>query len=193
MIKQDIWKLFWNTFKIGDDVILITDEDKFACGELIYADDEGLRIKVRWRTEYYFHWAVVKFMAKDGFPVKKLMGADGSSSIEKFDSEVTIGSISELTKEIKEKEYQIASWKELSKEAIRNVLIKDLAEPTHVFVSGDPYLIEDVFAKIVNVGNEWILNEYWAEDNLYEETICLKHKNGAVGFLWDLSTIYYFE
>lgn len=193
MIKKNIWQLFWNTFQLQDEVILITDEDRFDYGKLDSVDEKGVYLCASYRHRHYYEWKVIRFMAHDGFPANKLMGADGSKSIEFNDSEITIGSIEELSREITGKECALENLIKDSKEIIRNCLENELATPTREFVVGDPFYITDVSAKIFNRGNIWIENEFWEEDNLYEETIYLKHKTGLIGLLWEISSIYYFK
>lgn len=53
---------------------------------------------------------------------------------------------------------------------------------------GDPFLIEDVDMKLLNLGNRG--DDF--EDHDYEEVIVCEAKDGAKGLLYDLETVYMF-
>ncbi len=80
------WELFDRTFNEGDAVIVITEEDAWAWGELRDIGDQGALLKQgnKYRS---IDWADMRFMCHDGFPIRKLKGADGSPSIEKMPSQ----------------------------------------------------------------------------------------------------------
>lgn len=75
-------ELFDSMFNDGDEVVIITALDEYDHGKMSIADD-GIVLRHINRPDKFYHWVEVRFMAHDGFPVKKLMGADGSESIEK--------------------------------------------------------------------------------------------------------------
>ena len=80
------WELFYRTFDEGDDVIVITEDDEWGWGKLEDITDEGA---VLWQGNRHcrIFWSEMRFMCHDGFPITKLKGADGSSSIEKIPSQ----------------------------------------------------------------------------------------------------------
>ena len=53
---------------------------------------------------------------------------------------------------------------------------------------GDPFLIENTKMTLMNLGNR---GEYF-EDEAFEEVIICDAKNGAMGLLYDLETVYMF-
>lgn len=74
------WELFDRTFKAGDDVIVVTEDDEYAWGKLQYVTSEGADL---WRGSKHTHilWNDLRFMSHDGFPIRKLKGADGRTTI----------------------------------------------------------------------------------------------------------------
>lgn len=169
--KLDTWSIFHECFKVGDDVVLIDDEDRVFCGKLKSFDAGGCHIRrPGWKvmTEVHF-WKDIEFMSHDGFPVRKLLGADGSESI--------------------------LSW---HKEDIRGKIIKILdgsrlhrVEPLKRIriARGDPFLIEGVTGRLFNVGNHG--PQWW--DSYFEECLCLTAPDGAKALLYDLKNVYHFE
>ncbi len=158
MIKSiDGWKFFYDNFKDGQRVVIITDDDEIFAGRAEFTK-LGVSITPTRNKKRFFYWNEVEFISHDGFPVKKLLGADGSSSIEKLDTtqlqEELLGSLSEFEDE----KYNI--------------------------VRGDPFLIEQVTAKIITV-------QY--PETGFETSIKLKAKDGAIGLLYNFETIFYFE
>ena len=124
-INMPAWQLFDRTFKEGDDVIVVMENEWWAWGKLEYVTHIGadLRQGIHVRSVY---WSEIRFICHDGFPLKKLKGADGSASIEKTMHQRG------LVKKIMEKK---RGFKEL--------------------VFDDPFYIEGIFrATLYNEGNE---------------------------------------
>jgi len=59
------------------------------------------------------------------------------------------------------------------------------------FGFGDPWLIENVYGQVYNIGNDNEYFQYW--DDTYIEPLVLTSKDGARAQLWDLPTIFAFE
>lgn len=85
-ISIPAWELFDRTFKEGDDVIVVMDDDSWAWGQLKDPGPEGVLLERGTLTKNVF-WDEIRFMCHDGFPVKKLKGADGSASIIRLPSQ----------------------------------------------------------------------------------------------------------
>jgi len=152
------WKLYWNMFQDGDEVVIITEDDKMAWGE-IKARGNGCWLKRYCYKDKFFDWDEIRFMAHDGFPVRKLMGADGSKNIEKLQTEDVQNQIREgLGLEYEEKKLKR-------------------------IVYSDPFMIDSCKAKLVNKGNVWVPGSL----NLHEEVLLLKSDDGAKGMLWGCS------
>ena len=172
--KMDVWTLFFSQFKIGDEVVIIDEDDQITVGKFIGYTEDSCIIKDQFDT--IIPWVNIRFMSHDGFPCKKLMGADGSRLIEKID---TLG----------------------TKEAIRTALTCSVGasgslKETNLLdqaVFGDPFLIEGVKAKLYNAGND--SPYYWSNGPgyLWEEIVCLEAKDGAQAQLFGLNTIYHFS
>lgn len=127
------WKLYWSMFKDGDEVVIITDDDKLYWGELETHNDGIELIIIRGPSRHY-SWDQIRFMSHDGFPVKKLMGADGGKSIEKLDTTDT-----------------------------QKVIRAALVPGSMISVTfGDPFVIEDCFGKLLHPGN--CGPAWWNED-----------------------------
>lgn len=160
MPSKDAWELYNSCFSDGQNVVIVTDFDTFEWGTL-RTTPLGCWLARVSRKDRFFKWDDIRFMAHDGFPVMKLMGADGSRLIEKLDTTYSIG-------------------------AIRAALI-EMPPAAHVRVKfGDPYVIEDVRAELFNAGNTG--PDFW--DELDEEVVSLRAGDGAVGLLWNLETVF---
>lgn len=84
-MKTTAWALFRQYFKDGEEVILIDYMDRFYWGKLKSCDEEGCTLQYVGRLgagRRRFDWIDVRFMSHDGFPCRKLFGADGSERIE---------------------------------------------------------------------------------------------------------------
>jgi len=209
MKKQvDAWTLWDSMFKKGDDVVLITDDDELKWGKIGEVTKDSLRLKTGQKSLEVINWDDVRFMAHDGFPVKKLMGADGSQLIEQLDTTDTQKAIREalvavkcprchrfvLPSSLTSVKYEAYGRHGIRKEyrdekRIECEKCRNRKKDVFTFVVGDPFLIENVDALLMNAGNLWKLGfESW----MYEETLVLQAKDGAQGLLWGLPTCYYF-
>jgi len=219
MKKQiDAWTLWDSMFKEGDNIILITDDDEFKWGKIKRATEGSLDLKTGQRPVEVIDWDDIRFMAHDGFPVKKLMGADGSQLIEQLDTTNTQKTIRQaleakrcprcrkfvLVDSLRPVKYKAYSrWSRTRKPRWDREHIEckkcrsrkgnpdgDIFERNpFTLVVGDPFLIENVDAILMNAGNLWKPGfESW----MYEETFVLQAKDGAQGLLWGLPTCYYF-
>ena len=183
-VTPDAWRLFWNTFKQGEHVVIVTDVDEFFWGRLGKVTGDGLMLDNpevfggKFISKRVFLWDEIRFMAHDGFPVRRLMGADGSKSIERINTGETYNQIRQLLKTPSPSvDYELIGH-------------GDVGSPLGTAVFGDPFIIEGVSMKLLNPGNAG--GEYW-EDHPYEEVIVCKAKDGAMGLLYELSTIYHFD
>lgn len=165
----DNWTLLRNMFKEGDEVVLVLEDDTFAWGALRTLNEGVELYRQACRTKFY-PWEIVRFMAHDGFPVRKVTGPPSDDIIEDLD---TVG----------------------VQRAVRGLL--DAAKPkrkprtggwsrTSGLGFGDPYLIEGVSAALYNRGR------VSAPGEAYEETIVMRSPEGARGLLWDVPTIFEF-
>lgn len=74
------FEMFSKMFSIKDDVFLIDDEDNVFGGTLQHYDYSKCEVFLNGKIKSFF-WSNIVFIAHDGFPCKKLLGADGHSSI----------------------------------------------------------------------------------------------------------------
>lgn len=203
--KPTAWELFWSLFKEGDEVICIDDEDVFHWGRLkTYSEDNFLLCRP-YRQEA-LHWEDIRFMCHDGFPVRKLTGADGSKLIEDAATDDIVTLIRQglslenkreatieatccrcgLTKTMRSRNYYGIHYDD-NHNATKRYLCDDC--PSSNYVAGDPFYIEGVNAVLLNAGNDG--REFWNEDG--EEVLVLRAKDGARGLLYDLNTIYHID
>ena len=150
----DAWTLWKERFKVGDWVILIDDLDKMWRGKITGWTPTHCTLVSPNRSRD-FAWDEMRFACHDGFPVRKLLGADGHPSIE--DEEHLAATIR-------------AEWRD--------------GGFASQGVFGDPFLIEDVTASVVNPGN-------FDYNSDYEEVLLLESDDGAKGMLWDFQTVFF--
>ncbi len=167
--KQDAWDLWHKRFKLGDEIIIITEEDKIHGGRLLMVCDDSCALKTLLGKTKLFYWEELVMVCNDGFPVKKLIGADGSESV---------------TKEPSVK-YKLPPLEEPYQSTIPSSGRTSGRTSGRSIGFRDPFLIESVYIELVNPGIEY--NPY----SLYEECLCLDAPNGAKGMLWDLDQIFY--
>lgn len=203
--------LFEGMFKIGDEVVAINDEDRFYWGKLQSYDAHGFALsKGKGIASVKLDWEEIQFIAHDGFPVQKLLGADGSEKIVLEDTKdiqgivrrVLDGEICEGCSKIVEETYQ-AEAEDAAQEfqiLTSSTQLYDIQQVCaaciesgkyHKYVIRHPYLIEDVQSTLFNKHNLGLSNSDAFYENK-EETILMKAKNGAGGLLWDIPSIYYF-
>jgi len=173
---KDAWDLFHEMFKEGEDVIIIDEYDKIFWGKISLDKEHPdysfdlLRIN---KGKKSFFWHRIRYMGQDGFPLKKLKGADGSSSIE-LEKSVE----ADLRDQIKK----------LQKRPPEIIVRKPFSVRTRM-VFGDPFMVEDCTVKLFNPGNYGL--KHYLEDE--EECLVLKADNGAVAQLYNLPSIYHME
>ncbi|MCK5604805.1 hypothetical protein KAR91_23145 [Candidatus Pacearchaeota archaeon] len=193
--------LFEGMFKIGEEVVAIDDEDRFFWGKLQSYDECGFTLsKGKGIASVKLDWEETQFMAHDGFPVQKLLGADGSEKIVLEDTKDIQGIVRRvLDGKICEGCFNIV--KETCRAERAEDDEYDILEicaacidsgKYHKFVIRHPYLIEDVQSTLFNVANLG-LSEQEAFYLDREEVVLMGARNGAGGLLWDIPSIYYFE
>lgn len=172
----DAWTLYRMMFQEGDEVVVVNTDGNLYWGEA-HSSMNHLTLKRSGQKAIKLDWDDVRFMAHDGFPASKLLGADGSDTIEDIDT-------ADLQKSVRSTLQQITKIEQFGK-----------VKPTpirHVRF-GDPFVIENVSGYIANTGPEnvfeWGKNHNW----IYEETVLLQAKDGARGMLWHLPSCYFFE
>ena len=189
MITHNLWDLFHSHFKIGDQLIIIDSDDEVIIGKYLSVREEGITLKTVFSgRERFISWTDVRFMGNDGFPVRKLMGADGSESIEReFEKGINAAEI-----------IRAATIEELKTKEIK-------PEPRRVsrIVGGHPFMIVECEAVIVKPGNSLqshfsLWNERYRtphrfEDTPWEEGLVLTAPNGAIAELYDFESIFHFE
>jgi len=164
---ESAWDLYYRVFNDNDDVYVITDSDEAYWGKA-HATQTGLLLSHPNVVDRFLDWDDITFMAHDGFPVRKLMGADGSKAIEKTNTNTIEAGIRKLL--------------------TKNPSITDGPRVKQA-VFGDPFLVENVEATLMNT--YYPGNHIWEPE--HEELIILKAPDGAVGLLYELNRIYHFD
>ena len=196
-MRTDTWKLFKDCFKVGEEVVVVLDNGRFEWGKLNY-DDNGITLgKGVGIVSTTYEWEDIRFMAHDGFPVKKVMCPPTDELLEKLDTtniqKLIRGTLdfslckfcSEL---IPDKGSRSVSLCDNCKE-VRKKMREEESRSYRSVGFGHPFLIEDVSIVLFNKGNNG--PEYHMD--YFLETLVLKSKDGAIGHLWDLPTIFHFE
>jgi hypothetical protein len=180
----DAWKLFWSMFSEGDNVVVITEDDEFYWGKMSTTDTCCCLTGHGGMTE--IDWDDVVLIAHDGFPVRKVFGE--GSVVEQLDTSNVEDAIRCALSSVRCRycgrwiKHDLAPHK-----CIKKAISSSDDDGEGVTIArGDPWLIENVRAEIVNPG------VFWMEDNWqYEETLRLYAPDGARGLLWRLDTIFY--
>jgi len=164
---EDAIKLFEDTFKDGEEVVIYLANDKFDYGILIIKEN-GILLKKSLKKFTEYKWHEIVFMAHDGFPVKKIM-TYGRFDIFEYDNGPTVNKVraflSDETKELEKK--------------------KD--RPYVTF--GDPIEIHNVTTRLINPGIGWDRYGYLYNNTKYEEMMAMESVDGAKGVLFDVSCI----
>ena len=199
-MKADTWKVFKECFEEGEEVVVVLEDGKFDWGKLSY-DEEGIDLAKGSGIASMSHdWIDIRFMAHDGFPVKKVMCPPTDTLLEKLDTTDIQDLIRQtltytLCGKCKEAIADPAPYvncekcREIQREKDR-VWRENIDGRRRSFGFGHPFLIEGVSATLINKGNNG--PEYYEMDYLIE-TLVLKSKDGAIAHLWDLESIFYFE
>jgi len=161
--EVDQWDLFHSQFQDGEDVVIILDDDTARQGKLTAIEQGALIRPPGTKVSTLYDWDRIQFISHDGFPARKLLGADGSESIAKLDTTDT-------------------------ETAIREALLDgSLKEVQAVF--RDPWFFEDCSCRLANAGRrEWIHTRQGTG-----ETLLLQSRDGAQAQLYDLASIYWFR
>ena len=173
---KNLWALFHENFKLGEDILIITDDDQLYCGAFKGCDNYGIFLSHPRAKDKKYQWDQIRFISHSGFPVKKLRGADGSNLIEMNHIMKKYSHHNDPTREILE---HILSW-------VRHDGPKSKVRGPVRAIFGDPFEFEAVKVELFNPDN-------YDHDELYEEVLSLTAKDRAHAELYDLGTIYHAE
>lgn len=209
--KLTAWDLFFECFKEGEEVVVVDDDERLWFGKLQLhpgpmLDNSFSLINFRGK-EKRFEWEEISFMAHDGFPIKKLTGADGSRAIEAMDTtDITKAVRALATKTLCDMCCQLKESSGIRTSRKKRKIDGELRYVKYCkkcgekiehhknskewwFLFGDPFLIENVSAELYNPGNS--SPEFWGHHD-YEEVLILTAKDGAKAQLFTVPNIYYF-
>ncbi len=190
--KMNSWTLFNRMFRLGHEVILITDEDKFEWGTIIEITDDGITLKRKWSKVKERKWENVVFLSHDGFPVRKLPPSPSDKHVEKILTDPKIKDFHGAVR--KALAFNIcAECGKITEETYTEYIdCKGCRTKRRqsTYTGGHPWQIEGVTSEIFNIGNE---SDYFWSNHPLEETIVMKSKDGLGGQLWDLPAVFEFE
>lgn len=168
-MKRDSWEVFTECFKKGDPVFVVTNEDKVYWGTLGELDKRSPSTQLTRPGGIVHHipWLNIRWMSHDGFPVRKLFGADGSASIDK---DILAGNNQKVVEDIRD---ALPSSRHL----------KGLQ-------FGDPFEVENVVeSRLYNPGNYG--PQHWCQPT--EESLVLVASDGAQSILYDIPSVFVVE
>lgn len=198
----DGWKLFRKLFKVGQFVVAITDEDKMIWGYLDWTD-EHLVLSYPTRHTAQYDWDTIRFIGHDGFPIKKVWGSQGQDELNNVRSVIAesnavvceeCGAVVGVRKRrVRVEPNDLFRTKMLlclsCKRRLRYYYPKNHPQSgsavVHSMSFGDPFEILDVFIAFCNSGNA--TEEF---DGQFEEFAFCRAKSGAVGMLYDMTSIF---
>ena len=159
----NIWKLFREEFKDGDEVIIVHENCKLYGGKLRafydYCTIGGKR----------YPWSEIVFIAHSGFPVRTLHTCMSNEQLDEIENEDSIILMRKLLTR-KPSEKVIMKTAESSITPIRRRYGSGCG-------FGCPFQMEDVRMQIINPFGKRLD---------FEETLVCQSKDGAVGLLWDI-------
>lgn len=157
------WDIFNAAFSVGDHLIMITDEDEIVQGEMIECTETYGMLKTS-KMKITIPWIHVRFCSHIGFPVAECCGADGHISIEK-EKNVAEDLRSMLQGSVRNKNCGVSLTTRFGDPF-------DITEPVKAFI---------FHPRILTYGGE------------FEEGIKLQAKDGAIGLLYHLESVYFAE
>ena len=165
---KDSWIHLWSTFKEGDDVMIVLDDDDYWWG----------RFKPSYRCcivdDHEFSWDKVVLICHDGFPVKFVKTNVGAEWFDRNRGNLS-GNIREAVLEVKE-------HREYEKECEREQKEREKRRASGHVCFGEPFLLENIATEGFNIGH-----------NPYEEFLSVKHVSGAEGILYDFDGVLEFK
>lgn len=217
-IIVDAFKLFEQDFQDGDEVIIVNDNNLLDWGTLSY-DETGFTLSSRIRATHHYDWHQCVFMAKDGFPIRKIFGTfpkgiDITNKQEVIREALTLESIDALKEKISFMERNIllggcrSQFKKIivEFEELLQYFKNKISHPFLNYIQGDgirggrpsvsgiafgcPFRIDDLIS--VQLFNPYGVGSKYDLTSM-EETIRIVHKNGAVAQLWQLTEAFDFE
>ena len=166
---MDAWDLFEQDFKQGDEVIIVNSQDLVDFGTLKY-DEKGFTLESGSRPKRSYTWHQCTFMAKDGFPVRKIFG--------RFPKGPDITSKQDALRIIAADDFQTHEERTVARKK----------ESEYGIRFGCPFETDPCLVQVFNpgcFGQEFDLTSM-------EETLRLTHSNGTVAQLWQLTEIFDF-
>lgn len=212
---DDTWKLWFDIFGDGEsgpgdrEVIIILDDDKVVIGKIISWNDSWIQIKGPcgggFGRDHHVYWETIRFMAHEGFPVRKILCAPQPKTMRKIRS---LGRAARIRKALKQEfdgtfnDTDIFQSMQDIVEAVLETAERYKAKAKHFIVRkkprtegfggmsfGDPFCAEFVGVRLLNPGN----HGPWWNDEPDEETLLLEAEDGSRALLWDLPSVLALE
>ena len=158
------WDIWRTQFTDGEELIVL-DEDEHVWRGRHEATGDHLVIHPGTVHEVRIKWVNVAFVAHDGFPARKLMGADGSRTAEMIETTDVTAALRQLFH-----------------------LVNLEAGPVN-FAFSDPWWVEGAEGVLYFAGNDG--PEHWVQDE--EEVLVLRARDGARAMLWSVDSVFHLE
>ena len=165
---KDSWIYLWATFKTGDAVMVVLDDDNYWWGKFVAS------YKCCIVDGHEFDWNKVVLICHDGFPVKFVKTNIGAAWFDKNRGSLS-GSIREAVLEIKKDRKDEIEWEREQKER------KERRANGYVSF-GEPFLLENISVRGFNINS-----------GANEEFLSILHTNGTRGILYDLDGVLEFS
>ena len=162
------WEIWREQFTDGEEIVVLDEHERLWRGTH-EATETHLIVNPGRIREARIRWVDVAFVAHDGFPARKLMGADGSHAAELIDTESTTSALRQF--------FRLANDPELKR-------------PRRVRVAfSDPWWIDGAEGVLHFPGNDG--PEHWVQDE--EEVLVLRACDGARAVLWSMDSVFHLE
>jgi hypothetical protein len=199
------WELFKKDFKNGDQVIIVTEDERFDWGTLHYNDEKGdVTLSSGLRPVRTYHWNQIVFMCQDGFPVRKVFGPspERERKYEDVPGLLRAALAEENLEALERKAYAVQGIIGLPEVELDEVSPgfarsqEEMRAETEPFESlltrikwGDPIRVEARHVRLYNAGN--VGPQFYL--NPAEEVLRMMSGDGALAHLWQLTNVFEFE
>ncbi len=158
----DIWKLFRQEFKDGEQVIIVHEDCKLYGGKLT-AYETHCTIGSR-----NYKWGEIVFIAHDGFPCRALRTTLSDEQLGDIENEDAVILLRKTLLKPPEKV--------IVKEVVTETVVR--RPRLHSYAGGCPFLFDEIQIQL--------LNPFSRNKGNFEETLFMKSKDGAFGMFWGI-------
>jgi len=202
---DNTWMLWFDIFGDGEsgpgdrEVIIILDDDTVVIGKISGWSEARVHLKTsRGKFDHHVNWDRIRFMAHEGFPVRKILCPPQSKTMKKIRSLSRAAQLRQALKQEFNGTFGGTSIVDALGYAANTLLhaadrykamIDDfIVRPrprTRSTTFGDPFCADFVAATLLNPGN----HGPWWDDEPDEETLLLETEDGSRAMLCDLPSV----